>query len=34
MPLLAILFFTQGMYRAFKQPKPAKQVTYHKINEV
>jgi hypothetical protein len=34
MPILATLFFMQGIYRAFKHSRPAKVVTYHKINEV
>lgn len=32
--MLALMFFCQGMYRAFKPTKPAKVVTYHKVNEV
>lgn len=34
MPILACLFFAQGMFRAFRHSRPAKQVTYHKITEV
>jgi len=34
MPLLALLFFTQGMYRAFKHSRPVKRETIHKIDEV
>lgn len=32
--MLALLFFAQGMYRAFKPTKQVKVATYHKINEV
>lgn len=34
MPILATLFFMQGMFRAFRHSRPAKRVQIHKINEV
>lgn len=34
MPIFAMLFCIQGMYRAFQASRPAKVVTHHKINEV
>lgn len=34
MPVLALLFAAQGLYRVFRSVKPTKTTTYHKLGDV